>query len=32
MSPVRFDPYATLRALEQERVAYVIIGGLARVL
>jgi hypothetical protein len=32
MSPSRFDPYAILRALEEERVSYVIIGGLARVL
>jgi hypothetical protein len=32
MSPARFDPYAILRELEQERVSYVIIGGLARVL
>lgn len=27
-----FDPYAILRALEQHRVSYVVIGGLARVL
>lgn len=32
MSPTRFDPYAILHALEEERVSYVIIGGLARVL
>ena len=32
MSPARFDPYAILHALEQGRVDYVIIGGLARVL
>ncbi len=32
MSPNRFDPYAILHALEDERVSYVIIGGLARVL
>jgi hypothetical protein len=32
MSPAPFDPYAILHALEQERVSYVIIGGLARVL
>ena len=32
MSPSRFDPYAILHALEEERVSYVIIGGLARVL
>ncbi len=32
MSPTRFDPYAILRELEQGRVSYVIIGGLARVL
>jgi hypothetical protein len=28
----RFDPYAILDALERERVTYVLIGGLARVL
>jgi hypothetical protein len=28
----RFDPYALLRALERRQVAYVVIGGLARVL
>jgi hypothetical protein len=28
----RFDPYAILEALERERVTYVLIGGLARVL
>src|SRR4051812_25122537 len=32
MSRARFDPYAIVRELEQERVQYVIIGGLARVL
>jgi hypothetical protein len=32
MTPSRFDPYAILHALEEERVSYVIIGGLARVL
>jgi hypothetical protein len=32
VSPVRFDPYAIVRELEQARVSYVIIGGLARVL
>jgi hypothetical protein len=28
----RFDPYAFLEALEQERASYVLIGALARVL
>jgi hypothetical protein len=28
----RFDPYAILEALERERVSYVLIGGLARVI
>lgn len=28
----RFDPYAILEALERERVTYVLIGGLARVI
>jgi hypothetical protein len=32
MSSSRFDPYAVLHALDQERVTYVIVGGLARVL
>jgi hypothetical protein len=32
MSPARFDPYAVLHALEEKRVSYVIVGGLARVL
>jgi hypothetical protein len=32
MSPPRFDPYAVLHALDTERVSYVIVGGLARVL
>ena len=32
MTPSRFDPYAILHTLEEERVSYVIIGGLARVL
>jgi hypothetical protein len=32
MSPTRFDPYAIVRELEQARVSYVIVGGLARVL
>ncbi len=32
MSRPRFDPYAVLRALDEERVSYVVIGGLARVL
>lgn len=32
MSPARFDPYAILHELEQARVAYVVIGGLARVI
>jgi|tagenome__1003787_1003787.scaffolds.fasta_scaffold20757949_4 hypothetical protein len=32
MSRARFDPYAILRELEQEKVSYVLIGGLARVL
>jgi hypothetical protein len=31
-TPPRFDPYAILEALERERVTYVLIGGLARVL
>lgn len=30
--PAPFDPYALLRALERHQVAYVLIGGLARVL
>jgi hypothetical protein len=32
MSPTRFDPYAIVHALEDARVTYVLIGGLARVL
>jgi hypothetical protein len=28
----RFDPYAILEALERERVSYILIGGLARVI
>jgi hypothetical protein len=32
MSPTRFDPYRILHALEDNRVGYVIVGGLARVL
>ena len=32
MSPARFDPYAVLRELERERVTYVVVGGLARVI
>jgi hypothetical protein len=32
VSPTRFDPYAILHALEEKRVAYVLVGGLARVL
>ncbi len=32
MAEARFDPYAILHALERERVAYILIGGLARVL
>ena len=32
MSPARFDPYAVLRELERERVTYVMVGGLARVI
>ncbi len=32
MAGGRFDPYAILSALERERVAYILIGGLARVL
>jgi len=30
--PTRFDPYAILEALERERVTYILIGGLARVI
>ena len=32
MAATTFDPYAILAALEQERVTYVLIGGLARVI
>jgi hypothetical protein len=32
VSRPRFDPYAILRELESERVSYVIVGGLARVI
>jgi len=32
MTRPRFDPYAVLRELERERVTYVIVGGLARVI
>lgn len=32
MVKTRFDPYVILSALERERVAYVLIGGLARVI
>jgi len=32
MTSVRFDPYAILHALEDRRVVYVLVGGLARVL
>ena len=32
MSRPRFDPYAVLRELERERVTYVMVGGLARVI
>lgn len=32
MSGAGFDPYAILHALEDKRVAYVLVGGLARVL
>ncbi len=32
MAETRFDPYAILAALARERVAYVLIGGLARVI
>jgi hypothetical protein len=32
MSKARFDPYAIVHALEDARVTYVLIGGLARVL
>jgi hypothetical protein len=32
MPETTFDPYAILAALERERVAYVLIGGLARVI
>ena len=32
MSPARFDPYAVLRELERERVTYVVVGALARVI
>jgi hypothetical protein len=32
MTSARFEPYAILHALEEKRVAYVIVGGLARVL
>jgi len=32
MAGPRFDPYAILRALEREDVAYILIGGLARVI
>jgi hypothetical protein len=32
VSPARFDPYAILHALEDKRVVYVLVGGLARVL
>ena len=32
MTPPRFDPYAILRELEAERVSYVVIGALARVI
>jgi hypothetical protein len=32
MSKTRFDPYAIVHALEDARVTYVLIGGLARVL
>jgi transcriptional regulator with XRE-family HTH domain len=31
-TPARFDPYTILAALERERVAYVVIGALARVI
>ena len=31
-NPTRFDPYAILEALERERVTYILIGGLARVI
>ena len=30
--PPRFDPYAILKALERERVAYILVGAFARVL
>src|SRR3954470_8646682 len=30
--PPKFDPYGILRALERQRVKYVLIGGFARVL
>lgn len=32
MTEGRFDPYAILSALERERVSYILIGGLARVI
>jgi len=32
MTGARFDPYAVIRELERERVTYVVIGGLARVI
>ena len=32
MSPARFDPYAVLRELERERVTYVVVVALARVI
>jgi hypothetical protein len=32
MTSPEFDPYAVLRELERERVTYVIVGGLARVI
>ena len=30
--PAKFDPYALLHALDQQRVTYIVIGGFARVL
>ena len=30
--PAKFDPYALLQALDQQRVTYIVIGGFARVL
>ena len=32
MTAPHFDPYAILRELDQQRVTYVVVGGLARVI